>query len=162
MIEFSNQVVVERPIDEVFDFVSQFENVPKWNYFVFDVSKTTDGPIGVGTTFHQVRKTDEQDFRIVTYRPDRRVTIRTIPPSKPEFEMRFTFEPEGNRTRITDAWKLNTGRPALLERLAAGRIKSAVLENLGKLKALLETGKVRLQDGRQATLFETGKVLKEG
>jgi carbon monoxide dehydrogenase subunit G len=152
MIEFTNQVVVERPLDEVFGFVSDFENVPKWNYYVLDVSKTSGGPIGVETTFHQVRKTDEQDFRIVEYQPNRQVTVQTISPSSPEFEMRFTFEPEGNGTRITDEWKLDTGRPALLERLGAGRIRLAVLENLGKLKTLLETGKVRLQDGRQVAL----------
>ena len=152
MIEFTNQVVVERPVDEVFGFVSDFENVPKWNYYVLDVSKTSGGPIGVETTYHQVRKTDEQDFRIVEYQPNRQVTVQTISPSSPEFEMRFTFEPEGNGTRITDEWKLDTGRPALLERLRAGRIRLAVLVNLGKLKTLLETGKVRLQDGRQVAL----------
>jgi carbon monoxide dehydrogenase subunit G len=152
MIEFTNQVVVERPLDEVFGFVSDFENVPKWNYYVLEVSKTSGGPIGVETTYHQVRKTDEQDFRIVEYQPNRQVTVQTISPSSPEFEMRFTFEPEGNGTRITDEWKLDTGRPALLERLGAGRIRLAVLENLGKLKTLLETGKVRLQDGRQVAL----------
>lgn len=152
MIEFKNQVVVERPVDEVFGFVSDFENVPKWNYYVLDVSKTSGGPIGVETTYHQVRKTDEQDFRVVEYQPNRQVTVQTISPSSPEFEMRFTFEPEGNGTRITDEWKLDTGRPALLERLGAGRIRLAVLENLGKLKTLLETGKVRLQDGRQVAL----------
>ena len=74
----------------------------------------------------------------------------TTPPSNPKFEMRFTFEPEGNGTRITDEWKLDTGQPALVERLGVGRIKSAVLENL---KALLETGQVHLQDGRQAALW---------
>ena len=152
MIEFRNQVVVERPVDEVFGFVSDFRNIPKWNYYVLDVNKTSDGPIGVGTTYHQVRKTDEQDFRIVTYQPGRQVTIRTIPPSNPEFEMHFSFESEGDGTRITDEWKLDTGRPALLERLGAGQVKSAVLENLRKLKVLLETGQVRLQDGRLATL----------
>lgn len=152
MIEFSNQVVVDRPLGEVFGFVSDFRNVPKWNYYVRSVTKTSDGPLGVGSTFHQVRKTDEQEFRIVTYEPNCQVTIQTIPPSTPEFEMRFTFEAKGNGTRITDKWKLDTGRPPLLERLGAGRVRSAVLENLGKLKALLETGEVRLQDGRRATL----------
>jgi carbon monoxide dehydrogenase subunit G len=151
MIEFSNQIVVDRPISQVFGFVSDLRNVPKWNYYVLDVRKTSDGPLGEGTTFHQIRKSDEQDFRIVTYQPNRRITIQTIPPSTPKFEMRFTFEPEGSGTRITDEWKLDTGQPALLERLGAGRIKSAVLKNLGKLKTLLETGRVRLQDHRLIT-----------
>jgi uncharacterized membrane protein len=152
MIEFSNQVFIEQPRDKVFGFVSDFENVPKWNYYVLSVNKTTAGPVGEGTTYHQVRKTDEQDFRIVTHRPNRYVTVQTIPPSQPAFEMRFTFEAEDGGTRITDEWRLDTGRPALLERLAAGKIKSAVKENLIKLKQLMETGHVRLQDDRQISL----------
>jgi uncharacterized membrane protein len=152
MIEFTNQVFIEQPLDKVFGFVSDFENIPKWNYYVLSVNKTTAGPVSEGTTYHQVRKTDEQDFQITTHRPGRHVTIQTLPSSKPAFEMRFTFEPEEGGTRITDEWKLDTGRPTLLERLAAGKIKSAVRENLGKLKALMETGEVRLQDGRRMSL----------
>jgi hypothetical protein len=51
-----------------------------------------------------------------------------------------------------NVWKLDLGKPALLEKLAAARVKSAVAENLEKLKQLLEEGRVVLQDGRQATL----------
>jgi carbon monoxide dehydrogenase subunit G len=152
MIEFTNQILIKRPIDQVFNFVSNLQNVPKWNYYVLEVSKTSDGPLGVGTTYHQVRKTDEQDIRISAYQPNRQVAIETIPPSTPEFEMHFTFESEGEGTRVTDAWKLDTGRNPLIERLGVGRIKSAVLDNLGKLKELLEAGSVRLQDGRQIVL----------
>jgi hypothetical protein len=35
--------------------------------------------------------------------------------------------------------------------LARGRVKSAVFENLTKLKELLQEGRVVLQDGRQVT-----------
>ena len=150
MIEFSNEVVIERPRKEVFEFVSKFENVPKWNYYVLNVTKTSDGPVGVGSVYHQVRKTDEQDFRVVAFRPNHELTVETINSSSPEFERHVTFEPEGeDATRITDEWKLDTGRPALIEHLGAGQVKSAVRDNLGKLKELLETGETRLQDGRQ-------------
>ena len=57
MIEFTNQVVIERPVKDVFDFVSQLENAPKWNYFVQQVRQTSPGPVGFGTSFHQIRKT---------------------------------------------------------------------------------------------------------
>jgi hypothetical protein len=36
--------------------------------------------------------------------------------------------------RFNQKWKLDTGKPAILEVLAAGKVKSAVAENLGKLK----------------------------
>ena len=34
----------------------------------------------VDSIYHQVRKTDEQDIRIVDYQPNRQMTLQTIPP----------------------------------------------------------------------------------
>jgi uncharacterized membrane protein len=152
MLEFENTIYIDRPVDEVFAFLSDFENIPKWNYYVLEVRQLSESPIGVGTTYHQVRKTDEQDFRIIEFAPDHMVAVKTLPQSSPGLEMRFTLYEEGNTTRLRDEWKLDTGRPAILERLALRRVKSAVAENLAKLKKLLEEGRVVLQDGTQVTV----------
>jgi uncharacterized membrane protein len=152
VLEFENTIPIDRPQDEVFAFLSDFENIPKWNYYVLEVGQLSESPIGIGTTYHQVRKTDQQDFRIIEFEPNHTVAVKTLPQSSPSFERRFTLYEEGDTTRIRDQWKLDTGRPTLLERLARGRVKSAVAENLAKLKELLEEGRVVLQDGRQVTL----------
>jgi uncharacterized membrane protein len=152
VLEFENTIPIERPIDEVFAFLSDFENIPKWNYYVLEVRQLSESPIGIGTTYHQLRKTDQQDFRIVEFEANNTVAVKTLPQSSPSFERRFTLYEEGDTTRIRDQWKLDTGRPALLERLARTRVKSAVAENLSKLKELLEERRVVLQDGREVTL----------
>jgi uncharacterized membrane protein len=151
VLEFENTIAIDRPIDEVFAFLSDFENIPKWNYYVLEVRQLSESPIGIGTTYHQVRKTDEQDFRIIAFEPNNTVAVKTLPQSSPSFERRFTLYEEGDTTQIRDQWKLDTGRAALLERLARGRVKSAVSENLSKLKELLQDGRVVLQDGREVT-----------
>ncbi len=147
MARFSNNLIIGRPINEVFRFVADFENMPKWNYYVVEVNKVTSGPIGVGTAFRQIRKTDTQRYKIVEFEPNRKVVVETLPPA-PALQMRFTFEPAGGGTRLTDEWELKGGLIGLFGSLAAGRVKTAVAENLAKLKQLLETGEVRLQDGR--------------
>ena len=152
MLEFENTIRIDRPVEEVFAFLSDFENIPKWNYYVLEVRQLSEGSIGVGTTYHQVRKSDQQDLRIIEFEPGHTVAVKTLPQSTPDLEMRFTLYEEGITTRVRDEWKLNTGMPAIFERLAGGRIKSAVAENLAKLKELLEEGQVVLQDGRQVTL----------
>jgi uncharacterized membrane protein len=152
VLEFENTIAIERPIDEVFAFLSDFENIPKWNYYVLEVRQLSESPIGIGTTYHQLRKTDQQDFRIIEFEANNTVALKTVPQSSPSFERRFTLYEEGDTTRIRDQWKLDTGMPALLERLARGRVKSAVSENLSKLKELLQEGRVVLQDGREVTL----------
>ena len=152
MLEFKNTIRIARPIEEVFAFLSDFENIPKWNYYVLEVRQLSENPIGIGTTYHQVRKTDEQDFHITEFEANRTVAVKTLPQSSPSFERRFTLYEEGNTTRIRDEWNLDTGRPVVLEKLAGGRVKSAVAENLAKLQELLEEGRVVLQDGRQVIL----------
>jgi uncharacterized membrane protein len=149
VLEFENTIHIDRPVDEVFAFLSDFENIPKWNYYVLEVRQLSKNPIGVGTTYHQIRKTDEQDFRIIEFEPNHTVAVKTLPQSSPDLEMRFTLYEERGTTRIRDEWKLDTGTPAILERLVRRRVKSAVAENLAKLKELLEEGRVVLQDGRQ-------------
>jgi uncharacterized membrane protein len=151
MIEFENTIQINRPIAEVFAFLSDLENLPKWNYYVLAVAKLTNGPIGIGTMYHQVRKTDEQDFRITELIQNQKIAVKTLPQSSPILEMKFTLYEEENTTRIRDESRLDSGWPAPLEWLGAGRIKSAVAENLIKLKELLEEGQVVLQDGRLAS-----------
>jgi len=150
MLEFENTIRIDRPIAEVFAFLSDLENIPKWNYYVLEVTKLSNGPIGIGTMYHQVRKTDEQDFRITELDQNHKMVVKTLPQSSPGFEMRFTLYEEGNTTRIRDEWSLDSGWPAPLEWLGAGRIKSAVAETLTKLKELLEEGQLIPQDGRLA------------
>jgi ligand-binding SRPBCC domain-containing protein len=112
------------------------------------VRKLTDGPIGVGTRYHQVRKTDEQDYQITAYDPDHRLVIKTLADSKPRFERWFEFEQEENGTKIVDTWTLDLGGNPLIEMIGTRKVKFAVAENLWKLKDLLEKGETQLQDGR--------------
>jgi len=152
VLEFENTIRIDRPADEVFAFLSDFENIPKWNYYILEVRQFSESPVGVGTTYHQIRKSEEQDYQVTEFEANRAIAVKTLPQSSPGFERKFTLYEEGDTTRIRDEWKLDTGRPALLEKLAGGRVKSAVAENLAKLKELLEQGRVVLQDGRQVNL----------
>jgi len=152
MLNFKNTIVIDKPIQNVFAFVVDLPSLPKWNYYVLSVVPTSPESGKLGSTYHQIRQDDEQELKISKLEPNRSLIVETIPPSKPELRREITFEPQGNSTRITDRWQLDMGVPRLLEPLAANRAKSGVRENLGKLKTLLESGKVTLQDGRSFSL----------
>jgi Polyketide cyclase / dehydrase and lipid transport len=53
---FSGSAVIDRPIDEVFAFLADGTNDPKFSPRVQEIRKTTDGPIGVGTVFESTVK----------------------------------------------------------------------------------------------------------
>jgi uncharacterized membrane protein len=152
MFEFTNRVTIDRPVSEVFPIATDLTKLPKWNYFVQSVTPT-DGDIGQpGSTYHQIRKSDEQVLSIVEVSPMRSFTVETIPPSRPELRRKMRFSADGDKTVIEDQWHLQLGVPRLLEPIAGARVKGAVAENLGKLKELIETGTTVLQDGRTAKL----------
>jgi len=70
MATFENTVMIRPPIEEVFGFLAQFENVPKWNYAIVETRKVSEGPVGVGTTYQQVRSVpsrSEERFEVTVY-----------------------------------------------------------------------------------------------
>lgn len=157
-MKFQNVIEIQGATNDVFEFVADMRNMPKWNYFVMGVTQENgDGP-KLGAP-HQTRKTDRQRYEIIRYEPEKSLTIKTIPGSSPMFERHLRFEAVANGTRLIDEMSLCTGYPKMLERLVVGRIRRAVAENLGKLKELLEHGQTQLQDGRGTyltSLYEAG------
>src|SRR3954470_22159318 len=54
--QFSGSAVIDRPIDAVFAFLADGTNDPKFSPRVQEIRKTSEGPIGVGTTFESTVK----------------------------------------------------------------------------------------------------------
>ena len=148
MFRFENSIVINRPVNEVFDFLVDLPSIPMWNYYVQSVVPTSPQSGSLGSTYHQIRRNDQQDLKISKIEPNQVLVVETIPPSQPELRREMLFESEGQSTHLTDTWQLDMGVPKLLEPIAAQRAKTGVRDNLEKLKELLELGRVTLQDGR--------------
>jgi hypothetical protein len=69
--EFSGSTVVGRPINEVFGFLADGTNDPKFSPRVRDIRKTTEGPIAVGTVFESEVKdagmTTRRQFELTAF-----------------------------------------------------------------------------------------------
>ena len=141
MATFENTVMISRPIEEVFAFLSDFENVPTWNYAIIETHKVSEGPVGVGTIYQQVRSVpsrSKERFEVTAYNPPRQLEIRgQLGPFPSRLAYALAAVPEG--TRITNAVELELRGPGrLLGRVAVPRVRDAVAANLHKLKELLE------------------------
>ena len=71
MATFETTVLIARLIEDVFAFLSDLEDVPKWSYGIVETRKISEGPIGVGTVDQQVRPVasrSEERLEIITYR----------------------------------------------------------------------------------------------
>jgi len=51
MTRIEGEIVINRPVDEVFDFVADARNEPLYNPRMLRAEKLTPGPIGLGTRF---------------------------------------------------------------------------------------------------------------
>jgi carbon monoxide dehydrogenase subunit G len=56
MVRETASVRIERPAEEVWDYFTDVENDPDWNPSAIKARKTSEGPLGVGSTFAVVRK----------------------------------------------------------------------------------------------------------
>ena len=143
MASFENTVTIRRPIEDVFAFLADFENVPKWNYAIVETRKVSPGPVGVGTTYRQTRsvpRRSEEGFEVTAFEPVSRLEVHgEIGPFRAR--LRYLLEPTGNGTRLTNAVDLeSSGVLTLVAPLATARVKSAVAANLQTLKQVLERG----------------------
>jgi uncharacterized protein YndB with AHSA1/START domain len=54
MIKGEGDIVVKRPIEEVWKFLTDFENYPKWHKGMATARQTSTGPTSAGTTVEVV------------------------------------------------------------------------------------------------------------
>jgi uncharacterized protein YndB with AHSA1/START domain len=141
-MQFANSVMIQRSPHDVFEFLAEFENVPRWNYAIVETRKTSEGAIGVGTTYRQVRSVpsnSEEEFVITEFEPDTRLAIRgTLGPL--EGTLVYILEPIADGTRLTNEADLEgQGLMKFAAPIAGGRVRGAVAANLSELKALLDS-----------------------
>jgi carbon monoxide dehydrogenase subunit G len=144
MASFENTVTIRRSPKDVFAFLADFENIPTWNYAIVETKKTSPGPVGVGTTYRQLRSipsTSEEGFQVTVFEPISRLEVHgDIGPFTATIS--YLLAPTDDGTRLTNVVDLESASGALrlAAPLAASRVKAAVAANLDMLKQLLETG----------------------
>src|ERR1700694_5786082 len=74
---FGATVVIDRPIEEVFAFLADGENDPKFSPRVTEIAKTTGGPPGVGTVYASTVKDagikTKREFKLTEFDPPTRI-----------------------------------------------------------------------------------------
>jgi uncharacterized protein YndB with AHSA1/START domain len=71
--QFEVTTEIERPIEEVFAFLADGENDPRFSPRVERIAKVTEGPVGVGTIYESTVKDagvrTRREFRITEFDP---------------------------------------------------------------------------------------------
>ena len=62
----AGDIVIERPVEEVFDFVADERNEPRFNPRILRAEKISPGPIGFGTRAEVKARVGRLDQRLPT------------------------------------------------------------------------------------------------
>ena len=106
-MSIEGEIVISRPLDEVFDFVADERNEPTFNPRMLRAEKVTEGPIGIGTRFlatmKSMRRTFDITIEFTSYeRPTRLGSTSSM--SSADTRGALTFEPHPDGTRMRWSW----------------------------------------------------------
>jgi uncharacterized protein YndB with AHSA1/START domain len=102
------EIVINRPIDEVFDFVADERNEPKYNPQMTLAEMVTQGPIGVGSKFHAVMtgaRAADMTIEYTEFDRPRRLGSTTHM-SAMDINGTLLFEAQGQSTKMKWLWDI--------------------------------------------------------
>ena len=142
MIAFETGIAIQRPIEEVFAYVSDPRNLASWNSAVQAVRPTAQPASGAGSMYSLERELPSgravNQLEIVAYQPPHEFTIRTTTGPTP-FHYRYRFAEQSGGTSVRLDAEVELGGVAnLIPGLARHAVRTGVDENLATLKRLLE------------------------
>lgn len=153
-MRIEGEVVIIRPVDQVFDFVADERNEPRYNSRMVRADKTSPGPIGRGTRFlaesAMLGRVVETTIEFTDYERPRllgstsRSVVRLIKPVATKTEGTLTFDAVPGGTRMRWAWDVETrGVLKLMGRIVARAGERQEETMWGNLKHLLEEQPMR-------------------
>ncbi|MFF1337841.1 SRPBCC family protein [Streptomyces sp. NPDC058290] len=103
--QFEATVEIDRPVGEVFAYLADGRNDPKFSPRVQEITRTPDGPTGVGTVFRSTVKDagmkTGREFRITGFEPQRSVRWTEQSKNLVTAQGGYDFEElPGDRTRV--------------------------------------------------------------
>lgn len=142
MIQVDVSVDIDAPVEEVFDYSTNNKNDPAWMEEVVNVRKTSDGPIGVGSTFVNyvefLGRSFDDSHEIVDYEPNKRMTILQKTGPVP-FKATYLTQPVEDGTRFSMHIEAEPGGFfKLASPLIRRQLQRQYEKNLANLKAILE------------------------
>ena len=142
MIQHEVTLHLNRPVEQVFAFLADYQNLRTWQSNLIENEQLTEGSLRVGTRFREVRRTgpsqSEIHGEITDFEPNKRFSTKTS--TRPQVTVSYSLEGEHGGTRLNYKFvMLTSGLMRLLEPLMAGAIKKDTELDFQKLKHILES-----------------------
>jgi uncharacterized membrane protein len=136
------KIIINRPIEEIFNYVTDVNNAAKWQSGIIEAKATSNSVIGIGTTYQYIvqvmgRKI-ETEGEVTAHEPHSRYAWKS---TKGPFPLSggTTFEETSAGVSVTDTVEAEPGGFfKLAEPLMVKQQQSQMKKDLAALKQLLE------------------------
>jgi hypothetical protein len=131
---------IARPVEEVFAFVTDARNHPRWDSTSVAMEPQDAGPWRQGLVFREVRRVPrptEVRSRIAAFEPNKSFDMESL--SGPVFRGHWRFSPSGTATRLEWWGEMQVqGIARLFEPLIQRQFRRDVTRNFQRLREILE------------------------
>ncbi|HEX6487791.1 MAG TPA: SRPBCC family protein [Candidatus Dormibacteraeota bacterium] len=142
MIRAELKTRINKPAEVVFDYVADFDTLPSYDRYVQSARRTSDGPIGVGSTWTHDRTQGPQKItapiKLVEYERPRRFVMES---GSGGFAVRstMTFAPADGATDVTEVLEMNLrGFVRIMQPLIARQVPKQSMEVHERMKQVIE------------------------
>lgn len=144
MYQFEQNVFINRPQQEVFDYLTNPVNNPQWQSGGGTTEMTSEGPIGLGSTFRSTTKFLGRGIgstlEFSSWDPPKVYTQKALSGPIP-FELKTTLDSKENGTQLTISGQAEfSGFFKMAEGLVGKQLEKRMDTDLNALKLLLEEG----------------------
>jgi uncharacterized membrane protein len=143
MSRIEESIEIKHPVDQVFAYVTDMRNLPKWVSSMQEVEQTSPGQMGVGTTLKGVYKVMGSRMawtsRVTKYEPNKKWG-ESLSLGSTSGEELLTFDPVAGGTKITFVFDSKVGGfLKLLAPLMNSSMRKQTKADLVRLKGILES-----------------------
>lgn len=142
MPEIKGSIDIDRPVEDVFSYLSDPKNNVEWESGVVEMELTSEGPVGVGSKGRRVENfmgTDEGTWEITEYEENKTLAM-TFESPRFSGEGSWRLESTGGATRL--AYRFRGDPKSSLFRLIMPLLmpmaRRQIRRDYGKLKQILE------------------------
>lgn len=144
MAKLHHAVIIQRPVEEVFEYVTDLDNFADWQTYVTSVERQSEEPMAVGSSWRvsgqAMGRIATIDIVVTALEPDRLLRFR-ITGGPLEGESALYFEAVDGGTEVTlDGQASLTGMYKLFGSVFAEQAQQKWEADLETLKATLEAG----------------------
>jgi len=142
MARIEESVEIKRPPDKVFAYTTDAKTWTKWQSTFPEAEQTSQGPVGVGTTFkgsiHMMGLTMKWTANATEYEANKKFG-KTISCGSLTNQQHNTYDPAGGGTKFTIVYDMKVGGfMKLFSPMIVSSTRKALKKALGDLKGILE------------------------